>query len=90
MKIALDFDNTYDRDQPLWDRFIADCKQHGHTVIIVSCRRDTEENREIVKVPGCTSILTSLAPKRLYCEQTRGCKFDIWIDDLPETITQGF
>jgi len=72
MKIALDFDNTYDRDRELWDRFIADCKQRGHTVIIVSCRRD------------------SLAPKRHYCEQHRGCKFDIWIDDLPETITQGF
>jgi hypothetical protein len=89
MKIALDFDGTYDRAPAVWDAFIFFAKQHGHTVIVVTSREDTPENREIVKVPGCTVIFTNRSAKRWYCETQRNCKFDIWIDDLPETILQG-
>ncbi len=90
MKIALDFDGTYDLDPPLWDRFIANAREFGHTVIVVTSRRDTPENREIVQVPHCTVIFTGLVAKRWYCETHRGCKFDVWIDNLPESITQGY
>lgn len=89
MKIALDYDGTYTADPGLWDLFIATARERGHTVIIVSCRRDTPENRESVRVPGCSTILCNMAAKRWYCETYRGCKFDIWIDDLPQTILEG-
>lgn len=90
MKIAIDFDGTYTAMPLLFDRFITDLKLSGHTVIVVTSRRDTPENREIVQVPGCSVIFTGLVAKRWYCEQQRNIKFDIWIDDLPESITQGY
>ena len=42
MLIALDYDETYTADPVLWDRFIGDANDHGHTVWIVTARRDTE------------------------------------------------
>ena len=89
MKIALDYDGTYTADPALWDAFIASAKSRGHTVIIVSCRYDTPENREETLVPGCSAILCNGSAKRWFCEDRRGCKFDIWIDDLPQTILEG-
>jgi hypothetical protein len=89
MKIAMDFDNTYDRAPAMWNRFIDDAKNNGHSVIVVTCRRDTKENREEVVVPGCTVIFTGLAPKLWYCETQRGINFDVWIDDDPHAITEG-
>ena len=88
MTIALDFDGTYDLDPALWDRFIDDAKSRGHKVWIVTCRRDTDENRETVKVGGCLVLFTNLQAKKWTLEQ-RGLRVDIWIDDQPECIANG-
>lgn len=87
-RFGLDFDNTYTRDPELWNGFIATVKARGHQVWIVTARRDTDENREIVQVPGCFVVFTGLQAKLKHCEG-RGLNIDIWIDDDPHSITEG-
>lgn len=87
--IALDFDNTYTADPGLWDAFIENAKARGHTIVCVTARRDTGENREIVRVPGCTTYFTGLASKLWFMRERRGLKIDIWIDDDPQTCVNG-
>lgn len=88
MRFALDFDGTYTAAPELWDRFIADARGQGHQVWIVTARRDTDENRELVKVDGCFTVFTNLVSKLRHCEQ-RGLKIDVWIDDDPRVILEG-
>lgn len=85
---ALDYDGTYTRDPALWDAFIAAAKAAGHRVLIVTCRRDTEENVADVKVEGCPVIFTRLGSKAECCAK-RGTNIDVWIDDDPKCILYG-
>ncbi|CAB5221619.1 hypothetical protein UFOVP247_216, partial [uncultured Caudovirales phage] len=39
MNIALDFDDTYTRAPSLWNNFIADAKDKGHDIRIVTYRK---------------------------------------------------
>lgn len=95
--IALDYDDTYTADPELWQMFIMRAEKRGHRVYIVTCRRDTDENRlevygdresTLTGLPWSRHIFTGLAPKKWFCEQ-RGIKIDIWIDDMPECIYLG-
>lgn len=91
MIIALDYDETYTADPELWDHFINQATVLGHSVICVTCRRDTEENRLEVKIPSIPKhnhYFTDLSSKRWYMEK-REIHVDIWIDDLPETVKDG-
>lgn len=88
MRIALDYDGTYTADPVLWDRFITDAKSRGHKITVVTCRRDTEENRQEVVVPGCLVLFTNLAAKKWAVEQ-RGLTIDVWVDDDPNCIANG-
>jgi hypothetical protein len=91
MIIALDFDDTYTADAKLWEQFISLAESAGHRVVMVTCRRDTDENREeclIQSLPTHAHYFTGLSPKRWFMEQ-RGVKVDIWVDDMPESIKEG-
>lgn len=88
MKIALDFDDTYTADPELWDEFVASAKNRGHSVVVVTGRRRTEENVADVQVPGCSVIFTELLAKEWYCSHFHKCTFDIWIDNEPRFITE--
>ena len=91
MNIALDYDDTYTAAPKLWDMTIDAAEFHGHVVYVVTCRRDTPENREEVAVAGIPKhrhIFTGLAAKKWFCEQ-RGIKIDVWIENDPETILRG-
>lgn len=88
MRLGLDYDGTYTLDQEFWDEVIAIAKARGHSVWIVTCRPDTPENREDVKVLGCYTVFTDMAPKRWHCEQ-RGLRIDVWIDDDPGCVERG-
>lgn len=88
MKIAIDFDNTYTLDPEFWDRFIANAKASGHKVWCVTARRNTEENRETVVVPGVLTVFSELGSK-IDCMERRGIKIDVWIDDDPLTCARG-
>lgn len=89
MNIAIDYDDTYTKDPHLWDRFIRDAKENGHRVWIVTCRRDTDENREDLGKPSdCVVFFTSLSPKHAYMAKM-GLNVDVWIDDDPACILHG-
>lgn len=94
MNIALDFDMTLTELPTAFKQFIETVEADGHKVWLVTARRDTEENREIVRefmkdygirIPA---IFTGLASKTHHMKE-RGIKIDIWIDDSPETLVHG-
>lgn len=49
LTFAIDFDDTLTACPELWCRFIADAESNGHRVFLVTARRETEENVEIVR-----------------------------------------
>lgn len=91
---ALDFDDTFTACPQLFAVFAQHAQSLGHTVYIVTARRDTDENRDIIREAmhefSCTMsvIFTSLGSK-LHAMQQRGIKVDIWIDDQPEKLVHG-
>lgn len=87
--IAIDFDDTYTADPELWDLFVSQARARGHRCFCVTARRDTEENVRICVIPDCPTIFTRLSAKKAFCERL-GLKIDIWIDDSPHIILQGF
>lgn len=90
MIIAIDYDDTYSINPEMWEVCIAAWRLWGHAVICVTCRQDTEENREEVVVPGVPRYFTGGSPKRWFLEQPpRGIRVDVWIDDNPDSIIRG-
>lgn len=92
MTIAIDYDGTYTADPILWNSFIEIAVLRGHRVFCVTCRPQPEDWREhdlvLMPVPKSRHVFTDRAAKRWYCENL-GLSIDVWIDDMPETITQG-
>lgn len=87
--VSIDYDDTYTADKPTWDSVIKILQAAGHTVICVSSRRDTLENRQdLLKhlPPTLTGLVLAFdKPKRLAALDA-GYRVDIWIDDRPATI----
>lgn len=94
LTFAIDFDDTLTACPELWRRFIADAESNGHRVFLVTARRETEENveivREFMKEHGLSlpRLFTNLGSK-LKAAELRGIKVDIWIDDNPEALVHG-
>jgi 5'(3')-deoxyribonucleotidase len=96
LTIAIDFDDTLTAAQKLWRRFVTNAMlNYGHRVIVVTARRDTEENIDLIdgwlqenEFPELSVYFTSLQSKVDYMEK-RGVKVDIWIDDDPRRCALG-
>lgn len=94
MNIALDFDDTYTADPSLWDSFIVSAIDKGHSIWVVTARRDTIANRELIKLAmggqfrHVTLIFANLKSKLDHCDSI-GLKIHIWIDDSPSAIVFG-
>lgn len=101
MNFGLDFDDTFTSAPDLWRSFIEQAENSGHKVYVVTCRRDTEANREEVigEIDGCKRsvrvglaphrfLFTGLSAKRWFTEQ-KGIRIDVWIDDDPKCIEHG-
>lgn len=99
--IAIDYDDTFTADRLLWRWFIEYAEASGHRCYIVTCRRDTEENRQEVygdMKPNERSpytglqrhrhIFTGMAAKDWYCRE-KGILIDIWCDDDPRCVLSG-
>lgn len=76
MLIALDYDDTYTRDPPMWDRFIRLAIASGHGDVRESIGR------------LCAVYCTGRRAKLEYMTEV-GRIPDVWIDDSPMFITQG-
>ena len=94
MLIAIDFDDTLTADPALWLAFIRKANFHGHTVICVTARHDTESNRNSLRLWMWENDInlyvhyTSLGSKVDHMQRI-GVKVDIWIDDDPRKCALG-
>ena len=89
MLICLDYDNTYTADPELWNGFITMAQERGHSVIVATMR-DAVLEGAIVKMEleqrVSDIIFTNRKAKKPFLEKL-GVHPDIWIDDIPEFIT---
>jgi hypothetical protein len=86
MNIAIDYDGTWDRDPQLWQEFAARARR-SHKVYIVTLRPSSQGvGGESAFVDGV--VFCAYKPKRETC-RANGIKIDVWIDDMPETISMG-
>ena len=83
MKIALDYDETYNAAPMLFKSFVLLAKEQGHLVTFVIYRTPYVGNSDIeadANELGIDIVFTSGVQKQ------HVFKADIWIDDSPETI----
>lgn len=86
MLIAIDYDDTYDRDPVMWMEFIKIAKQHGHAVVCATMRYENEQTTMCYDLRGAVRVIcTGRAAKRPFLEGL-GLKPDVWIDDSPHWI----
>lgn len=94
LNIALDFDGTFTADPEFYASCIRTARSIGHQVFCVTCRRDTEENRELLRETferydlQITTLFTGLRSKMQFCKEA-GIRIDNWWDDDPETLVRG-
>lgn len=98
LTIAIDYDGTFTADRELWMRFIGFARMLEHRVIVVSSRTNSTENHIEIQdalgqhAIGVPVVLTGGRSKReavkaLPPTLRSWTKIDIWIDDLPESIS---
>jgi hypothetical protein len=88
LKIALDFDQTYTADMPMWDQFIDLARARNHDVRIVTFRDSTMRDHYLDKLSQRIPVIyTEAQQKRRFCADM-GWFVDIWIDDSPEFIVE--
>jgi hypothetical protein len=91
MNICIDYDGTYTADRVMWDEVIATMRLAGHDIWCVTARGEggMAEVRETAGpafgIDRCVG--TNGEPKRDHLFKTRNVYGDIWIDDMPETVT---
>lgn len=88
MNIALDFDETITADPFLWQTFVGDAINRGHTVYIVTARRHDVQPEEVIQwaiANRCRVFFTSWAAKRPFMD-SKGIHIHVWIDDNPENL----
>lgn len=94
LTIGIDFDDTFTADPKLWSTFVESAKGAGHRCIMVTARRDTEENSDAINAVldhwQCQMpIVFSSLGSKLFAVEKLGIKVDIWIDDDPVTLVRG-
>ncbi len=83
MLIALDYDETYTMDPALWDMFITNAQERGHTVMIATMRFEHEIEDIRSTMPDSLDIMcTGRQAKQKYLSD-HDIYPDIWIDDSP-------
>jgi len=94
LTIAVDFDDTFTADPVLWSKFVQHAKQLGHNPIVVTARRNTAENMDLINEQlshfDChMRIYFSNLGSKVECMEKRGINVDIWIDDAPYALVHG-
>lgn len=95
MIISIDYDDTYTRDPTLWDTFILAALKRGHTVWCVSARHNEGPMQDVRDSIGRIighkrCVGTNGVAKRDHLFKVHGVYADVWIDDMPNTVTDGY
>jgi hypothetical protein len=92
MIVAIDYDATWSADPELWEAFGRYARRRGHIVVLITNRIDNGRNRDEIAdaVGGFVDhmILAGPMPKERAAAKL-GIYPSIWIDDNPDTVTQG-
>ena len=88
MIISIDYDDTFTADTIFWTHFVDMCIEDGHTVLCITSRFSTFENRrEIEKAIGkCVPVIFADHGFKEDAAKKAGYLVDIWIDDRPQCI----
>lgn len=94
LTFGMDFDDTFTACPELWVPFIQQAESAGHRVLIVTARRDTDENRATIQgflaEWKCVNhVVFAALGSKLHAVKKRDIKVDIWIDDDPEKLVNG-
>jgi hypothetical protein len=94
MTISIDFDRTVSADPSLWGEFARQAKADGNTVVMVSRREDTGDDRKTVTdtlgdYADAFSQVLLVGGDTLKEDgaSAAGINVDVWVDDSPQTIT---
>lgn len=94
MILSIDYDDTYTRDPELWDALARLAMERDHQVWCVSARHQshmTDAINSIGKVIGAERCVgTNGAAKRDHLFKEHGVYADVWVDDMPDTVTVGY
>ena len=85
--IAIDYDFTFTADVVLFTEFIFSAQKAGHTVVCVTSRYRPPESPEPF-LPAGVEIICARGLSKEDAARSAGYKVDIWIDDMPRTITE--
>jgi hypothetical protein len=90
MIIALDFDDTYNRDPDMWDGVIKCINNHDNSVLLATYGHpvlDYDPLFDRLSDLGVECFFTDGKAKRPFLRDL-GIYVDVWIDDNPFSITQ--
>jgi HK97 family phage portal protein len=95
LTISIDFDRTFAASPELMGDFATKAKADGNTVVMITRRADTPEDRDFIeKTLGSYSdafdavILAGPDTQKETAATQAGISVDIWIDDSPQTIKE--
>jgi HK97 family phage portal protein len=95
LTISIDFDRTFAADPELMGDFAAKAKADGNSVVMITRRADTPEDRKIIEdTLGSYAdafdavILAGPDTQKEAAAKRAGIGVDIWIDDSPQTIKE--
>ena len=93
LTISIDFDRTFAADPSLWGEFARQAKADGNTVVMVSRREDTPEDRQTVTdtlgdYADAFSQVMLVGGDTLKDDAAKaaGIDVDVWVDDSPQTV----
>lgn len=96
MTVSIDFDRTFAADPQLWGEFARKAVADGNTVVMISRRPDTPEDRQTVTetlgdYAEAFSQIMLVGGDTLKADaaDAAGVKVDVWVDDSPQTIKRG-
>ncbi len=94
MTVSIDFDRTFAADPALWGEFARKAVADGNTVVMISRRPDTPDDRQTVTdtlgdYADAFSQVLLVGGDTLKADAAgaAGIAVDVWVDDSPQTIT---
>lgn len=92
MNLALDYDETYDRDKIFWDLMIDLAQSRGHKVYCITARSERHSDEvydDLEKRLGRDAIVFTGGQAKKSLAYIKGINIDVWIDDNPNMIITG-